>query len=49
MNKGADLGLFAAGVSVTRSHMSFYLRTLEGGGNDSCVALFTEGLILAGC
>ena len=38
--------LVGRGVSVSRSHMSFHLRT-EGG--DTCVVLPTEGLILAGC
>ena len=31
-NTGADLGLLAGGVSVSRSHMSFYLRTGGRGG-----------------
>ena len=36
---GADLGLFAGGVSVSRSHMS---STYEpGGGGDTCVLLLT--------
>ena len=40
---GADLGLLA-GVSVSRSHVSFYLRTggVGGGvGDDTCVDAFT--------
>ena len=38
---GADLGVLAGGVSVSRCHMSFYLRM--GGG----VGLLTGELILA--
>ena len=34
MNPGADLGLLAGGVSASRCHMSFYLRT--GGGGHMC-------------
>ena len=39
--------LVGRGVSVSRSHMS--LLTKWGGGNDTCVVILTEGLILAGC
>ena len=38
---GADLRLLA-GVSVSRSHMTFYVRT-GGGGGDTCVVLPTYG------
>ena len=38
---GADLGLFAGGVSVSRSHMSSTYEPGGGGGGDTCVLLLT--------
>ena len=45
---GGGCRLVGRGVSVSRSHMSFYIRTGEGDWTTR-VVLLTESLILAGC